>query len=226
VVLSHIEKNYSGKGILTHALRALNLAVARHEFVAVCGKSGCGKSTLLNLIGAMDRPDSGNYHFGEKDVLSMNLKELALFRRSEIGFVFQAFHLVPEMTALENVEMPMGYAGLPKSRRREKAMQLLERVGLSEKSRHKPPQLSGGEQQRVAVARALVNEPQLILADEPTGNLDEANSLEIMRVLKEIHAAGTTIIMVTHDSNMADFADRLIRMKDGTIVMDTMNGSN
>lgn len=223
--LSHIEKRYKGKGVETHALRDISLTIARHDFTVIQGRSGCGKSTLLNLIGAMDCADSGTYHFGAQDVFALDQKALSMFRRSVIGFVFQSFHLIPELTAQGNVEMPMGYAGQTRLRRRERATQLLSQVGLSEKAKHKPSQLSGGEQQRVALARALVNEPQLILADEPTGNLDEATSCDVMELLRQINRLGTTIIMVTHDVQLATYASRIITMQDGRIVDDITQGA-
>ena len=203
------------------ALKGINLKVNKNEYLALMGPSGSGKSTLMNLIGCLDSPTSGEYILHGVDVSKMTDGELAEVRNKEIGFVFQTFNLLPRMSALENVALPLIYAGLNKEDRQLRAKQVLEDVGLIDRMTHKPNELSGGQRQRVAIARALVNNPAIILADEPTGNLDSKTSLEIMNILEEIHMKGNTIILVTHEPDIAKFAKRVVRLKDGMIESDT-----
>jgi len=207
------------------ALRGVSLTVGRNEFVAIMGPSGSGKSTLMNLIGCLDTPSSGTYRLNGKLVSAMSEDELAFVRNREIGFVFQVFNLLPKASALRNVELPLIYAGVKKSEREEKARRALERVEMKARMSHKPAELSGGERQRVAVARALVNEPSLLLADEPTGNLDSRTGREILNLFHRIHEQGNTIIMVTHDREVADQAQRIIHIRDGQIERDERKGA-
>ena len=204
-----------------HVLKGIDLDIGKNEYVALMGPSGSGKSTLMNLLGCLDTPTSGNYELNGTDVSSLNDNALAEIRNSEIGFVFQTFNLLPRSTALENVALPLVYAGLRKEERLARAAEVLDQVGLSDRMDHRPNQLSGGQRQRVAVARALVNRPALILADEPTGNLDSKTSLEIMKLFDEIQAAGNTVILVTHEEDIAQYAKRVIRLVDGNIHSDT-----
>ena len=206
-------------------LKALSFAIQKNEYVALMGPSGSGKSTLMNLIGCLDTPTSGKYILNNQDVSQLSDDELAQIRNKEIGFVFQTFNLLPRATALDNVALPLIYAGLSKSKREERAMEVLTEVGLSDRVKHKPNELSGGQRQRVAVARALVNSPSIILADEPTGNLDSKTSHEIMGLLDIIHKAGNTIILVTHEEDIAKHAHRIIRLMDGNIESDELNTS-
>lgn len=202
-------------------LKGIDLDIERGEYVALMGPSGSGKSTLMNLLGCLDTPTSGSYELNGKDVSNMSDDELAEIRNKEIGFVFQTFNLLPRTTALENVALPMIYAGASKNDRLERAKQVLTDVGLADRMTHKPNQLSGGQRQRVAVARALVNRPSIILADEPTGNLDSKTSDEIMNLFNEIHKAGNTVILVTHEEDIAENAHRIIRLRDGIVESDT-----
>ena len=206
-----------------HVLKGIDLDIKKGEYVAIMGPSGSGKSTLMNLLGCLDTPTSGTYVLNGKDVSQMSEDELAEIRNTEIGFVFQTFNLLPRTTALENVALPMIYAGASKKVRSERASEVLTDVGLADRMDHKPNQLSGGQRQRVAVGRALVNKPSIILADEPTGNLDSKTSLEIMELFDEIHANGNTVIMVTHEEDVAAHAKRIIRLIDGMIDKDTYN---
>jgi len=206
-------------------LKALSFTIQKNEYVALMGPSGSGKSTLMNLIGCLDTPTSGKYILNNQDVSQLSDDELAEIRNKEIGFVFQTFNLLPRATALDNVALPLIYAGLSKSKREERAMEVLTEVGLSDRVKHKPNELSGGQRQRVAVARALVNSPSIILADEPTGNLDSKTSHEIMGLLDIIHKAGNTIILVTHEEDIAKHAHRIIRLMDGNIESDELNTS-
>ena len=208
---------------IVHVLKGIDLDIKRGEYVAIMGPSGSGKSTLMNLLGCLDTPTAGSYILNGNDVSQMSDDELAEIRNTEIGFVFQTFNLLPRTTALENVALPMVYAGASKKERQERATQVLADVGLADRMDHKPNQLSGGQRQRVAVGRALVNSPSIILADEPTGNLDSKTGMEIMGLFDDIHAAGNTVIMVTHEEEIAAHAKRIIRLRDGIIESDTFN---
>lgn len=205
------------------ALRGVSMVIKKNEFVALMGPSGSGKSTLMNLLGCLDTPTSGHYFLNGHDVSMLDDNSLAEIRNKEIGFIFQTFNLLPRSTALENVMLPLVYAGYSKAERQEKAVKALESVGLADRMNHKPNELSGGQRQRVATARALVNNPSLILADEPTGNLDSVTSDEIMGLLEDIHNAGNTIILVTHEESIARFAHRIVRLIDGNIASDERN---
>jgi putative ABC transport system ATP-binding protein len=218
---SQLRKTYVMGSVEVHALQGVDFTVERGEFVAIMGSSGSGKSTMLHLLGCLDQPTSGRYELGGTPVETLDDKELSRLRNERIGIVFQSFNLILQHDAVENVELPLIYKGVPKDERRERAIALLQRVGLGDKIRHRPQELSGGEMQRVAVARALAADPLLVLADEPTGNLDSRNSTEIMELFRELHAAGTTILMVTHDEETAVYAQRVIEMKDGLIFRDT-----
>ena len=206
---------------IVHVLKGIDLDIEKGEYVAIMGPSGSGKSTLMNLIGCLDTPTSGTYILNDKDVSQMSDDELAEIRNKEIGFVFQTFNLLPRITALDNVALPMVYAGASKKDRTERAIKVLNDVGLSDRMDHRPNQLSGGQRQRVAVGRALVNKPSIILADEPTGNLDSKTGVEIMNLFEDIHKAGNTIIVVTHEEEIAAHAQRVIRLRDGMIESDT-----
>ena len=209
--------------VTINALNEVSFAVNKNEFVALMGASGSGKSTLMNLIGCLDSATSGSYNLNGTNVKEMNENSLANVRNKEIGFIFQTFNLLPRYTALENVILPLIYAGIKKEEREIMAEKALENVGLSDRMTHKPNELSGGERQRVAIARALVNNPSIILADEPTGNLDSETSIEIMKLFQKIHQKGNTIIVVTHEEDIAKYAGRIIRLKDGIIESDTLN---
>ena len=215
--LDKIVKNYYIGSITVEALRSVDIEIHKNEYVAIMGPSGSGKSTLMNLIGALDTPTSGTYILNGTDVSKMDDNRLAEIRNREIGFVFQTFNLLPRYTALENVTLPLIYAGMGKSERVEKAKQTLDDVGLGDRMDHRPNELSGGQRQRVAVARALVNDPSIILADEPTGNLDSKTSIDIMKLFGEIHARGNTIILVTHEETIAKYAHRIIHLLDGKV---------
>ena len=219
--LRGITRDFKLGSQIVHVLKGIDLDIGKNEYVALMGPSGSGKSTLMNLLGCLDTPTSGNYELNGTDVSSLNDNALAEIRNSEIGFVFQTFNLLPRSTALENVALPLVYAGLSKEERLARAAEVLDQVGLSDRMDHRPNQLSGGQRQRVAVARALVNRPALILADEPTGNLDSKTSLEIMRLFDEIQSAGNTVILVTHEEDIAQYAKRVIRLVDGNIHSDT-----
>jgi len=216
----HLVKLYRMGDTEVRALEGVSVAIAKGEFVSVMGPSGSGKSTFMNLIGCLDRPSSGEYCLDGSAVSQMAPDQLAAVRNRHIGFVFQQFNLLARTPAVENVELPLLYAGIPKKLRFEKAMRMLERVGLAERAHHHPAQLSGGQQQRVAIARALVSEPLLILADEPTGALDSHTSLEIMSLLQELNRQGMTVVLVTHEPDVARFARRLLRFRDGRLVSD------
>jgi putative ABC transport system ATP-binding protein len=203
-----------------HALRGVSLSIDRGEYVAIMGPSGSGKSTLMNLIGCLDTPTRGSYRLNGKEVARMNDNELARIRNEEIGFVFQTFNLLPRATALHNVELPLVYAGVPAAERQQRAREALQRVELGDRMTHRPNELSGGQRQRVAVARALVNNPSILLADEPTGNLDTKTGAEIMALLQTLHHAGHTIVMVTHEADIAHYANRTIHLRDGCIEND------
>lgn len=206
-----------------HVLKGISLDIKLGDYVAIMGPSGSGKSTLMNLLGCLDTPTAGSYILNGKDVSKMTDDDLAEIRNTEIGFVFQTFNLLPRTTALDNVALPMVYAGKSKTQRNERATQVLTDVGLSDRMDHKPNQLSGGQRQRVAIGRALVNKPSIILADEPTGNLDSKTGDEIMALFDEIHKAGNTVIMVTHEEDVAAHARRVIRLRDGLVETDTLN---
>ncbi|MCM1498500.1 MAG: ABC transporter ATP-binding protein [Clostridium sp.] len=214
IKMNHLNKTYYS-GIEVQALKEVNLVIEKGEFILIVGKSGSGKSTLLNVIGCMDGYDSGEYFFFDQDVRNLSGRELAQFRNRKVGFVFQSFQLVNELTVGENIEMPMGIAGVPRNERKKRIKELLEMVGLAEKENCRPLQLSGGQQQRVAIARALANHPEVLLCDEPTGNLDETNGIKIMELLKKLNKEGTTVIMVTHDLTLKLYADRIIEIKNG-----------
>lgn len=221
--LQNIVKNYYVGTIVVHALRSVSIKMKHNEYVAIMGPSGSGKSTLMNLIGCLDTATDGKYILNGTDVSQMEDNQLAEIRNQEIGFVFQTFNLLPRYTALENVTLPMVYAGVNKQTRVERAKEVIESVQLTDRMDHKPNELSGGQRQRVAVARALVNNPSIILADEPTGNLDSKTSLDIMNLLDEIHAKGNTIILVTHEEDIARHAHRIIRLIDGEVASDGPN---
>lgn len=223
--LIDITRTYKVGAELVRALRSVSLSIYRNEFVALMGPSGSGKSTLMNILGCLDTPSSGQYFLNNQDVSKLNDNELAHIRNKEIGFVFQTFNLLPRSTALENVMLPQIYAGIGKAQRLERASEVIANVGLTDRASHKPNELSGGQRQRVAIARALVNRPSIILADEPTGNLDSVTSIEIMGVLEEIHRLGNTIILVTHEEDIARHAHRIIRLMDGKISDDYQNPS-
>ncbi len=223
IELKHIVKEYVIGEIVVPAVRDVTLTINKNEYVAIMGPSGSGKSTLMNTIGCLDTPSSGQYILNGHDVSSMTDDELADIRNKEIGFVFQTFNLLARYDALENVMLPMIYAGVPKEERLERAKKAIDSVGLTERMHHKPNELSGGQRQRVAVARALVNNPSLILADEPTGNLDTKTSIEVMQLLGEIHRRGNTIVLVTHEEDIARYAHRIIRLTDGQIDYDIQN---
>ncbi len=220
IELSGIEKSYRMGDNVVRALRGASLSVERGEMVAIMGASGSGKSTMLNVIGTLDRPDGGSYVLDGEAVESYDEVQLSELRNRKIGFVFQAFHLLPRDNALENVELPMVYAGERSSVRKKRAAEALARVGLADRMDHLPTQLSGGQQQRVSIARALVNDPVLLLADEPTGALDSATTAQVMELFTELHAQGMSIVMVTHDPNIAKYAKRVVTFSDGAVISD------
>ncbi len=222
IKLENIQKSYiMGKQELK-VLKGISLEIYKNEYVALMGPSGSGKSTLMNIIGCLDSPTGGRYTLNDKDVSKMHDDDLAEVRNKEIGFVFQQFNLLPRLTAAENVALPLIYNGSKRKVRSEQSLEMLGRVGLSERSQHKPNELSGGQNQRVAIARALVNNPSIILADEPTGNLDSTTSTEIMKIFDKIHSEGNTVILVTHEEDIAHYAHRIIRLKDGMIESDKL----
>ncbi len=225
IAVKELRKVYIMGTTEVNALRSITLDIFRNEYVALMGPSGSGKSTLMNMIGCLDTPTSGQYWLNGVDVSEMPDSDLAEVRNKEIGFVFQTFNLLPRLSALDNVALPLIYAGLSKSEREERAAEVLASVGLADRMDHKPNELSGGQRQRVAVARALVNHPSIILADEPTGNLDTKTSLEIMGLFEEIHAAGNTVIIVTHENEIAEYAHRIVRLRDGLVESDVTNES-
>jgi putative ABC transport system ATP-binding protein len=221
--LENICKSYFMGRQELQVLKEITLDIFKSEYVALMGPSGSGKSTLMNIIGCLDTPSRGNYILNGRDVSKMTDNALAEVRNKEIGFVFQQFNLLPRLTALENVALPLVYAGMSRKQRNEKAKHVMEMVSLTDRSHHKPNELSGGQCQRVAIARALVNDPSIILADEPTGNLDTATSYEIMEILGQIHGNGNTIILVTHETDIANFARRIVRLRDGNVESDKKN---
>jgi putative ABC transport system ATP-binding protein len=221
ISVKNLKKTYFLGGEEVHALDDVSLSIKEHEFVAIIGQSGSGKSTFMNILGCLDRPDSGEITLDGTDILKCKEKELSVIRNKKIGFIFQQFHLLPKLSALENVELPLIYQGMPTKKRREKAVKALKAVGLEKRMNHKPNQLSGGQQQRVAIAGALVGEPSLILADEPTGNLDSRSGKEIMMLLHNLYEEGNTIVLITHDNNVAMEAPRQVQISDGKIIKDS-----
>jgi putative ABC transport system ATP-binding protein len=217
IVLQGVSKVYRSGSLEVAALRDVDLEIAEGDFVAIAGPSGSGKSTLMHIIGCLDSPTSGTYRLAGQDVSTMTEERLANVRNRRIGFVFQQFNLLPSLTAWRNVELPLAYSGMPRAERRERAITALERVGLSDRVHHRPGELSGGQQQRVAVARALVTEPALILADEPTGNLDSVSTADVLGLLQEVHQSGRTVVLITHEQDIAAAARRIIRIRDGQV---------
>src|SRR5512143_1007364 len=216
--LEGVTKVFFTDEVATYALSGVHLQIQRGEFISIAGPSGCGKSTLLSILGLLDSPTAGDYCLNGESAEKLELSERTRIRNREIGFIFQAFNLIGDLTVYENVELPLTYRGMPASERKRRVQESLERVGMSHRMKHYPSQLSGGQQQRVAVARALSGDPLILLADEPTGNLDSANGEAVMSLLRELHQSGSTICMVTHDPRYAEFADRTVRLSDGRIV--------
>ena len=223
IKLENISKIYSTEEVQTTSLNGVSLEIKEGEFVAIMGPSGCGKSTLLNIMGLIDTPTEGTYLLNGKDVSTLTENERTDIRKGVIGFVFQSFNLIDELNVNENVELPLLYMGVPAKERKERVLEVLRRMNMSQRGKHYPSQLSGGQQQRVAIARAVISNPKIILADEPTGNLDSKNGLEVMEMLSQLNAEGTTIIMVTHSQHDATYANRIINLYDGQII-DNMNG--
>ncbi len=223
IKVSNISKFYQMGNETIKALNGVSLSIKKNEYVAIMGPSGSGKSTLMNILGCLDTPTEGSYILNKQEVASMTDNQLAEIRNKEIGFIFQTFNLLPRLSSLENVSMPLVYAGISKKIRNEKAKKILTEVGLGDRGKHKPNELSGGQRQRVAVARALINDPSIILADEPTGNLDSKTSIEIIKLFQDIHQNGNTVLMVTHEEDIAQHAHRIIRLKDGLIDVDEIN---
>lgn len=221
IEINDLKKVFRTSEIETSALNGVSLNVKDGEFVAIMGPSGCGKSTLLNIIGLLDNPTSGSYKIEGKEVSNLKENERTNLRKGKIGFVFQSFNLIDELTVAQNVELPLTYLNIPASKRKEMVKEILEKVNLSHRAKHYPAQLSGGQQQRVAIARAVVTNPKMLLADEPTGNLDSTNGKEVMELLNELNRGGTTIVMVTHSSHDAAFADRTVNLFDGSVVAET-----
>ena len=226
--IHELTKTYAKAGSAVHvlALRGISIEFAEGESVAICGQSGSGKSTLMNLLGCLDRPTSGSYLLGDLDVSQLNDDELSDIRGRRIGFVFQSFNLIPQLTVLENLEVPLFYQGCPARIRREKAEELAALVGLGDRGHHRPTELSGGQQQRAAIARSLINDPLILLADEPTGNLDTATGESILSIFDKLRDQGKTILMVTHESEVAARCDRMITLRDGVVIDDVRNGRN
>lgn len=223
IQIENLGKTFRTEEVETIALQDIDLHVKKGEFVAIMGPSGCGKSTLLNIIGLLDNPSQGHYLLNGKEVTTLRENERTDLRKGVIGFVFQSFNLIDELTVSENVELPLTYMNIPKKERKQRVEAMLERMKMSHRANHFPQQLSGGQQQRVAIARAVITRPQLILADEPTGNLDSKNGTEVMNLLTELHREGTTIIMVTHSEHDAAFAGRIVKLFDGKIIADIMD---
>ena len=223
IEIKGLKREFTVGSEVVKALKGVDVSVKKNEYLAMMGPSGSGKSTLMNLLGCLDTPSAGAYNLNGTDVSSLKDDDLAEIRNKEIGFIFQTFNLLPRLTALENVSLPLVYAGFSSEERNNKAKDVLEKVGLGDRMDHRPNQLSGGQRQRVAVARALVNDPSIILADEPTGNLDSKTSLDIMRLFEEIHQMGNTLIVVTHEEEVASHAHRILRLKDGLVASDLTN---
>ena len=223
--LESVSKVFVTDEVETHALSGIHFELKKGEYLSIAGPSGCGKSTLLAILGLLDTPTDGTYYLNDKPVTGLKLSERARIRNREIGFIFQAFNLIGDLTVYENVELPLTYRGMPGAERKRRVQESLERVGMSHRMKHYPSQLSGGQQQRVAVARALGGDPLILLADEPTGNLDSANGEAVMTLLRELHRGGATICMVTHDPRYADFADRTLRLFDGRIVEESVESA-
>ncbi|MGW8393900.1 ABC transporter ATP-binding protein [Pseudoduganella sp. HUAS MS19] len=220
ITLTGITKQYRMGDQTVHALQGVDLHIERNELVAFIGASGSGKSTMMNIVGCLDRPSGGTYFLNGKDVAAMASDDLAQVRNEEIGFIFQSFHLLPRHTALDNVAQPLIYRGIPPSERKRMAREALQHVGLGERMHHRPNELSGGQRQRVAIARALVGKPSILLADEPTGNLDSATTREIMALIKDVHRNGQTVVMVTHEPDIAEQCQRIVRLQDGRVLSD------
>jgi putative ABC transport system ATP-binding protein len=223
--LDGVQKVFVTDEVETHALSGIHLDIKKGQYISIAGPSGCGKSTLLAILGLLDSPSSGTYILNGNPVQSLKMSERARIRNREIGFIFQAFNLIGDLTVYENVELPLTYRGMPSAERKKRVHEALERVGMSHRVKHYPSQLSGGQQQRVAVARALAGDPSILLADEPTGNLDSANGEQVMELLRELHRAGSTICMVTHDPRYARYADRTIHLFDGRIVEESQEAA-
>lgn len=223
IKLTNLSRVFRTQDVETTALNNINLQVNEGEFLAIMGPSGCGKSTLLSILGMLDSPSAGSFEFLGQDIAGFGEKQLATLRKASIGFVFQSFNLIDELTVFENVELPLQYQNISKSERKQRVEEILKRVAIDHRAEHLPQQLSGGQQQRVAVARALVINPKLILADEPTGNLDSKNGDEVMAMLRELNREGTTVIVVTHSEKEGNYADRLVRLLDGQVMVDKAN---
>jgi putative ABC transport system ATP-binding protein len=226
IEIRDVTKTYEmGAETTVHALAGVSLAIEAGDYVAIMGPSGSGKSTLMNLIGCLDTPSTGSYVLNGREISSMNDDDLAQIRNKEIGFIFQTFNLLPRADAVQNVELPLVYSGLPRKERKARAEKALDAVGLGSRKHHRPNEMSGGQRQRVAIARALVNDPSILLADEPTGNLDSKTGEEILALMEELHRGGNTIILVTHEDELAQHAARVVRLRDGKIVSDVRNGA-
>ena len=226
IQLQGVNKIFFTEELETHALSSIHLDINKGDYVSIAGPSGCGKSTLLSILGLLDSPTEGDYTLNGQPVSTLNMSQRAKIRNHEVGFIFQAFNLIGDLTVYENVELPLTYRGMPSAERKEKVADALDRVGMSHRMKHYPAQLSGGQQQRVAVARAVVGDPSIVLADEPTGNLDSTNGEAVMGLLKELHDGGATICMVTHDPRYALYADRTIRLFDGRVVEEEASDAN
>ena len=224
--LQGVNKVFFTEELETHALNSIHLDINKGDYVSIAGPSGCGKSTLLSILGLLDSPTEGDYTLNGQPVATLNMSQRARIRNREVGFIFQAFNLIGDLTVYENVELPLTYRGMPAAERKTKVAEALERVGMSHRMKHYPAQLSGGQQQRVAVARAVVGDPSIVLADEPTGNLDSTNGEAVMSLLKELHSGGATICIVTHDPRYASYADRTIRLFDGRVVEEEASEAN